>query len=296
MERWIKQRIPESELIIKENGRIYHLNLLPEEIADTIILVGDPGRVSTVSAYFDTIEIKESNREIVTHTGTFHNKRFTVMSTGMGPDNIDIVVNELDALANIDLITREVKPRHQSLNLIRLGTSGAIRKEIPVNSFVISEYALGLDNLASFYKLKEGLIEKQMTKKFIKETNWPAGLGYPYIVKSSKALFDLFTGLKMINGITATAPGFYGPQGRQLRLETSFPGMIEYLQNFSFGEHQVTNFEMETSALYSLGQSLGHQTLTICVAIANRDEKNINRDYHQHVNNLIAVVLNKLAE
>lgn len=286
--------IPQSELIIKEDGRIYHLNLKPEEIADTVILVGDPGRVQMISSFFEEIIIRQSNREIVTHTGIYNNKKLTVMSTGMGTDNIDIVVNELDALVNIDLISRRIKEKKKSLQLVRLGTSGAIHQDIPVNSFIVSDYGLGMDSLANFYDISFNVQEEKLTNAFIKQTEWPEKFGKPYIKGSSKELKSLFCDDRFIHGITATAPGFYGPQGRKLRLNPHISDLVDRLHAFQYEGQRITNIEMETSALYSLGHSLGHQTLTICVAIANRNIKAINRDYHQAIEELVRIVLQRL--
>ena len=277
-----KQIIPESELILHPDGKIYHLNIKPEHLAETIILVGDPQRVEVISKYFDKIEFKGENREIFTHTGFLNKKRLTVMSTGMGTDNIDIVLNELDALVNIDLETRKIKEKHITLNIIRLGTSGALQADIPLNAFILSEYGLGIDGLLNFYANNNQFVEKQMTEAFIEFTKWPEELSRPYIVKSSEELYKIM-GDDFIHGITATAPGFYGPQGRTLRLPLNFPELNKKIQEFRFGNQKIVNFEMETSALYGLGKLLGHNTLTVCVAIANRYRHEYNQNYIQKV-------------
>jgi len=289
-----KQTIPESELILHPDGRIYHLNLKPEHLAETIILVGDPQRVEVISNYFDKIEFKGENREIHTHTGFLNNKRLTVMSTGMGTDNIDIVLNELDALVNIDLESRKTKEKHTELNIIRLGTSGALQADIPLNAFILSEYGLGIDGLINFYADNNKFVQKQMTEAFIEFTKWPEELSKPYIVKSSEKLSKIM-GNDFIHGITATAPGFYGPQGRTLRLPLNFPGLNKKIQEFAFGNQKIVNFEMETSALYGLGKLLGHNTLTVCVAIANRYRNEYNQNYKQAINKLIELLLEKIA-
>ncbi len=286
--------IEESELIINPDGSIYHLHITPDQIADDIIVVGDPGRVEIISSYFDTIEHKVYNREFVTHTGMFKGKRFTVLATGIGTDNIDIVMNELDALVNIDLKTRQVKSTHRSLNIIRLGTSGALQEDIPVDSFVFSSYGLGLDGLLNFYRDRDKVIEKDMTESFYKYSKWNKELTKPYIVKASEELEEKISE-GMFKGITATAPGFYGPQGRVLRLELENPEINSSLESFVFDSNRVTNFEMETSALYGLGKMLGHNTATVCAIIANRYNRTYSKDYKKTVNKLIEVLLERLS-
>jgi len=287
--------IEQSELILNKDGSVYHLNLLPEMIANNIILVGDPGRVSEVSAFFDSIEVERYNREIKTHTGIYAGKPLTVMSTGMGTDNLDIVINELDALVNIDLKTRTIKEEKRTLNLIRLGTSGAMQKDVPVDTFVASEFGLGLDGLMNFYKGPEAISEFEMEKEFIKQTEWPEKLSYPNIIKASGSLLNLFDD-GFIKGITATAPGFYGPQGRRLRMPLAYADLNERLQKFNYEGKKVLNFEMETSGLYGLGRSLGHNTLTVCAVIANRIRKEYSQDHQQIIQQLIEIVLSKLAQ
>ncbi len=290
---FMKTYFEESELILTAEKKIYHLNLHPDEIADTIIVVGDPGRVATVSKHFDSIDIKVQNRELVTHTGYLNNMRITAMSTGMGPDNIDIVVNELDALANIDLNKRAPKSGHRKLNIIRLGTSGAMQGDIPVDSFVASAYGLGIDGVLNFYKKTSEIIENEMNDEFVKQTNWPGFLAKPYIIKASDGLLKKVA-FDMIQGVTATAPGFFGPQGRELRGELAIPDLNERLTSFEFNKNRITNFEMETSALYGLGKILGHDTLTICVIIANRIAKQFSKDYKPLMEKLITTVLERL--
>lgn len=287
------RRIEESELIINPDGSIYHLHILPEQLADDIIVVGDPQRVEVISSYFDTIEYKIHNREFVTHTGTLNGKRLTVLATGIGTDNIDIVMNELDAVVNIDLKTRQLKKSHKSLNIVRLGTSGALQKDIPVDSFVFSSYGLGLDGLLNFYQGRDRVIDQKMTNAFIEYADWNKDLSRPYIIAASKSLEDRIS-KGMYKGITATAPGFYGPQGRELRLELSQPQLNSVLENFNYNNHVITNFEMETSAIYGLGTLLGHQTATVCAIIANRYNKTYSADYKKTVVKLIEVLLNHL--
>lgn len=288
-----KKPIAESELILNPDGSIYHLHLHPENIADDIILVGDPGRVETISAYFDRIEFRQANREIHTHTGYIGNKKLTVLSTGMGTDNLDIVMNELDALCNIDLNTRIPKSDHKSLNLIRLGTSGALQKEIPVDTFLASSYGVGIDGLLYFYKKVEDVIDQEMTQAFLKDTHWPNLLPKPYMVAGSQKLLNS-VGAGFTKGITATAPGFFGPQGRVLRLDLAYPDLNQRISSFSFKGQKLTNFEMETSALYGLSKALGHDAMTVCAIIANRDRKEYSKDYKVTVKKLIEELLAKL--
>jgi len=283
--------IAETELILTPENKIYHLNLSKDEIADDIILVGDPDRVSVISDKFDSIEHKIQNREFVTHTGLLNGKRISAIATGIGPDNIDIVINELDALVNIDFKTRTINKKKKTLNLIRLGTSGALQQDIEVDSFLASSFGLGFDNIAHFYEAKE-IIELEMSSKYKKHASWPENLSNPYIVKASGNLLSLFPDIK--KGITATAPGFYGPQGRTLRLNPSITNLHEKMESFNYKENRITNFEMETSALYYLGQSLGHNTLTICAIIANRLTKEYSKDYKKTVEKMVDLVLKRI--
>ncbi len=287
--------IPESQLVLTPDGSVYHLRLHPGQIADTIILVGDPGRVEKISAYFERIEYRVSNREINTHTGFYKGRRMTVLSTGMGPDNIDIVVNELDALVNVDLKTRRIKEEKTSLKLVRLGTSGALQADIPVgDSFVAAEYAIGLDGLIYFYDRAADYIEKDMTQAFVKHMNWPADLPGPYAVGCSQALLAQLAG-GYRKGITATSPGFYGPQGRSLRLGLRDEQMNPMIESFSHEGRCITNFEMESSALYGLSKMLGHEALTICAIIANRVSEKFAGDYQPYMDKLIRQTLDRLA-
>ena len=283
--------IAETELILTPENKIYHLNLSKDEIANDIILVGDPDRVSVISNKFESIEHKIQNREFVTHTGILNGKRISVIATGIGPDNIDIVVNALDALVNIDFKTRTINKKKKTLNLIRLGTSGALQKDIEVDSFLVSSFGLGLDNIAHFYESEE-IIEQKMSSKYKQHANWPENLSNPYIVKASGNLLSLFPDVK--KGITATAPGFYGPQGRTLRLNPYITNLHEKMESFNYKENRITNFEMETSALYYLGKSLGHNTLTICAIIANRLTKEYSKDYKKTVEKMIDLVLKRI--
>ena len=292
----MRDKIGESELVLNDNGTIYHLNVRPENIADTIILVGDPGRVDKISSYFDKIEFTGQNREIKTHTGSLNNKKLTVMSTGMGADNIDIVLNELDALVNIDFKTRTIRPELKSLNLLRLGTSGGLQPDLPINAVVASEFALGLDGVLPFYLYDFNETEKAIREAFISFSKWKNNLPTPYIVEPRGGLIDLFEGAEIYRGITMTAPGFYGPQGRKLRLPLTMPGLNDKLPEFSYKDLKILNYEMETSALYGLSNLLGHRALTLCVAIANRNRKEYNQNYNEAIKKLIELALQKLTE
>ncbi|MBP9993855.1 MAG: nucleoside phosphorylase [bacterium] len=287
------QRIPESQLVFNDEGAIYHLNIFPEMLADNVILVGDPNRVPMVSKFFDTIEYRRANREIITHTGTYKGKRITVLSTGMGTDNIDIVVNELDAVANIDFKERVARAKHRTLNLVRIGTSGALQPEIDIDTCVASRYAVGLDGLAYFYRDYKSVIDNEMTDAFIRDMNYPSDLPKPYVVKSSDQLFDrLADGFH--HGITATSPGFYGPQGRDIRAKLNYPEINTNIERFRYNEWKVTNFEMESSALFMLAKILGHNALTVCVIAANRVLEKFSPNYHPAMERLILNVLDKI--
>ncbi|HET9747050.1 MAG TPA: nucleoside phosphorylase [Chitinophagaceae bacterium] len=288
-------RIAESEMILNARGAIYHLNLKPDEIGNTVFLVGDPDRVKEVSKHFDKIEYKGEYREFITHTGLIGKKRLSVLSTGIGTDNIDIAVNELDALVNIDFITREIKSSASSLNLIRIGTSGSLQPEIPVDSFIASTHGLGIDNLLNFYRLDQNDEEKQLLHSFVTSTQMHSRIGYPYITGASASLIKHFV-RDFYQGITITCPGFYGPQGRILRLGVSNPELIDRLTQFRFGQHRITNFEMETSAIYGLSKLLGHNCLSLNAVIANRVRKEFSKDSKAAVENLIMNVLEIVSE
>lgn len=285
--------IAPSELIITPAGAIYHLNLKPGQIAKNIIVVGDQYRVERISSHFDKIDHKVSKREFVTHTGWYKGKHVTALSTGIGCDNVDIVVNELDAIVNIDFETRLPKNEHTELNIIRLGTSGALQEDIPVDSFVASTHGLGFDGLMGFYEAQFESDELEMMLAFKDQVQWPVNCNPPYIVKASDSLLKNI-GEGMYQGVTATANGFYGPQGRSLRLMPSVPDLNEKLNKFSFGGHRITNFEMETSALYSLCGLLGHHAVTVCAIIANRFAKTYSEDYNIPVDALIVKVLDRI--
>lgn len=286
--------IESSELIINPDGSIFHLHLKPEDISDKIILVGDPGRVDTVSAFFDSIEVSVSNREFKTATGLYKGKRLTVVSTGIGTDNIDIVVNELDALVNIDLKTRTEKPEKKRLILVRLGTSGALQPEIELGSFVMTEISVGFDGLLNFYANRNLISDLDMEEAFLKHTSWNPLCAKPYFCKSSPKLISLFKDFT-IPGVTISAPGFYGPQGRVLRLPLADPLLNDKIVSFNYKGRKITNFEMESSAINGLSLLLGHDSLTICTIIANRVVKDATKDYKPYIRKLIENTLDKLS-
>lgn len=279
-------RIAESELIINDRGAVYHLDLRPDEIAGTVITVGDPDRVKEISKYFDRVEVKRQHREFISHTGYIGKKRITVLSSGIGPDNIDIVINELDALVNIDFETREIKKELRSINIIRIGTSGSLQADIPVDSFVASTHGLGVDNLLNFYRHEQNEQEKELLHSFVTHTQIHSQIGNPYISSGAGSLIKNFVH-DFHQGITVTCPGFYGPQGRILRLGIRNPELINRLTDFRFGQHRITNFEMETSAIYGLGKLLGHSCLAINAIVANRVKKEFSKDGKAAVENLI---------
>lgn len=288
-------QFPETELILTPQNRVYHINLTAQDIADDVIIVGDQNRVPQISKHFSSIEFKTNHREFVTHTGTYKGKRITVVSTGIGTDNIDIVMNELDAAVNINPNTRTLNEIHRTLNIIRLGTSGSLQADVPVNSLVVSSHGLGLDGLLNFYQGLQTINQNDISQAFINHTNWLSNLPFPYCVAASQSLLNKFKDGNFI-GITATAPGFYGPQGREIRLKSALPNLNQLLATFNLNNLRITNFEMETSALYGLGKLLGHNCLTICVIIANRVLKEFTTDYNKSVEIVIENCLQKLTE
>lgn len=287
------KKIGASELILNPDGSIYHINLKPENLAQNIIFVGDQDRVAKIAKHFDNIEFETQKREFKTITGTFKNKRFTIISTGIGPDNIDIVVNELDALVNIDLKTRTLKKEHTSLNIVRIGTSGSLHDNIPVDSFVLASYGLGFDGLLHSYVCDE-ILETEMEDAFIKHSNYSQKKSRPYIVKNSSELEKKLISDNVFSGITATAGGFYGPQGRILRLAVQDPDLNDKIEDFSYKSMRITNLEMETSAIYGLAKLLGHQAVSMNAIIANRANLTFSKDPYKTVENLIEYTLNKL--
>ncbi|MEC4115880.1 nucleoside phosphorylase [Myroides phaeus] len=288
-------KIKSSELILNPDGSIYHLNLRPENIATDIIFVGDQYRVDRITKHFDNIEFSTQKREFKTTTGTYKGKRLSVISTGIGPDNIDIAINEIDALFNIDFETREIKKELTSVNIVRIGTSGSLQADIPVNSFVLSQYGLGLDNLMRSYVIDE-IINVPMEDAFIKHTNWDLRKGRPYFVQNSPELEAKLASDLTYTGITGTAGGFYGPQGRVLRLAIQDPELNHKIDNFKFENYRVTNFEMETSAIYGLCKLLGHHAVSLNTIIANRANGTFSEDPYAAVDKLIIYTLDKLAQ
>lgn len=286
-------RIPESELIINADGSAFHIHIKPEQLADKVILVGDPGRVEMFAQRMDSLECRNASREFVSVTGTYRGKRLTVLSTGIGTDNIDIVMTELDALANIDFKTREPNPVHRTLEILRVGTCGAVRPEIPVGSFIISAISVGCDGLMNWYEGRETFALMDFEEAFKKHCNWLPQLPDPYFVKASPAIVERFADIAL-KGMTVSAPGFYGPQGRVVRQGLAMPDMIEKFESFSFGGYRITNFEMESSALAAMSARLGHEAATICCAIANRHLHNADTDYKGRVGELADLVLERL--
>lgn len=287
-------RIAESELIINSDGSIFHLHIRPEQLAQNVILVGDPGRVAMFKPYFETLECEGASREFVWATGCYKGSRITVLSTGIGTDNIDIVMTELDALANIDFQTREVKPEHKTLNIVRLGTCGALQPEIPLGAFILSHISIGFDGLMNWYADREEVTDLAMEEAFMKHMNWPSVLPNPYFAKASQKLIDLFSD-STVRGMTISSPGFYGPQGRVVRQKLAMPNMLEDIESFRYGDRKITNFEMEGSAIAGIATHLGHEAITVCCAIAHRYLKDANTDYKPKVAELVKLVLDKIS-
>lgn len=287
--------IPSSQLIINSDGTIFHLHIRPEELAGDVILVGDPGRVDSVSKFFDTITYLGSSREFRWATGLYCGCPITVLSTGIGTDNIDIVMNELDALANIDFDTRQVKKIHKKLRVVRLGTSGAVQPNIELGAYVASEYSVGIDSLAHFYKDRELFCEAALEDDFYNQMGWSKNLSRPYVVKNDGQLLELFSAIA-IKGATLSAPGFYAPQGRSLRLGVACPNFIELLENFSYNGIKITNIEMEGSAIAFFAKALGHQAITVCLIVTQRHSESANVNYKTDMEQLIQKTLDLLSK
>ena len=285
--------IPSSELIINDDGSVFHLHILPEDLADIVIMMGDPGRVSTIATHFDTIELDKSSREFHTITGTYHGRRVTALSHGIGTDNIDIVMTELDALANIDFKTRRPKKAHRRLKILRIGTCGAAQPDIPLGSYILSHISIGFDGVLNWYKDGEKIFLEDFETAFVRHMDWPQRLGRPYFVRASQELVDRFSRWT-VKGMTVSAPGFYGPQGRSVRLKLTMPDLIEKLESFEYAGYRVTNIEMESSALAGLAALLGHDAATVCLAIANRHVKESNPDYKPLMAQLLERALDTL--
>ncbi len=290
----MKRKFAESELVINDDGSIFHLHLLPEQLADKVILVGDPGRVSLVASLFDSRECEVSNREFHTVTGTYCGKRVTALSTGIGCDNIDIVMNELDALANIDFSTRTEKDTHRTLTLVRVGTCGGLQPETPIGSYVASAKSIGLDGLLNFYAGRDKATDLPLESAFKKAVGWDDKMGNPYVATACPELLDRVAADDMVRGITVACGGFFGPQGRQLRLPLADPLLNEKLENFEYQGLKVTNFEMESSALAGLATLMGHKAMTCCMVIANRRAMRMETNYKGDIGGLISRVLDRV--
>jgi uridine phosphorylase len=283
-------KIPDSELIVNRDGSVYHLNLKPKDLSDTIIAVGDPGRVYRVSKYFDTLDFEMNKREFITHTGTYNGKRITVISTGMGTDNIEILMTELDALVNIDLKTREIRKRRKKLNIVKIGTSGSIQNDIRLGTHLVSEYAIGLDNLYAYYEFPQDDTGRLVSRKLKNALNLPF---VPYCTKCSEKLLEKIA-FDMLKGNTLSAPGFYAPQGRQVRIGIKKPSLLNELTYFHVNDFWLTNFEMEASAYYGFGRMMGHEVLCLNAIIANRVRKTFSKNYYKIIDSLIEIVLERI--
>lgn len=288
------ERIAESELIINTDGTIFHLHLKPEEIADNIIVVGDPERVDLIAKYFDSIEFTKENREFRTITGRYKGKRVTALSHGIGGGCIDIVATELDALANIDFETRTVKAHHRTLNIVRIGTCGGLQPYTPVGTYIASRYSIGFDSLLNFYAEGEKIIKRELSDSFIKHTKWLPQCGYPYAVENSNSLIEKIAQTDFIQGITCSAGGFYAPQGRVVRTGLAMPSLNSLLQSYTYNDLKITNFEMEGAQLAGLANILGHNALTVCMVVANRFAKSVDTNYKNSIEKLIELVLDRI--
>lgn len=285
---------PTSQLILNSDGSIFHLHLQPEQLADKIILVGDPGRVAKVASYFDSTECHVENREFISITGSYMGKRISVISTGIGTDNIDIVMNELDALANIDLKNRTEKSELRSLTIVRIGTSGGMQADIPLGSFLVSEKSIGFDGLLSFYEQRDEVCDLAFEQELIHQLDWNPKKASPYVVDGNKELMNRIAQNDMIRGVTISANGFYGPQGRVLRLNLSDMEMNDKIEKFSYKGYKITNYEMEGSAISGLSAMMGHQAMTVCCIIANRRVESANTDYQPYIEKLVQTVLDRI--
>lgn len=283
-----------SELIINEDGSIFHLHLLPKQLADTVLLVGDPSRVDMVANFFDSVEYHVQNREFVTKTGMFNGKRISVVSTGIGTDNIDIVLTELDALVNMNFDTLSPKSEHTELNIVRIGTSGSLQGDIPVNSYLLSEKSIGFDGMLNFYAGRDSIADLDFEEHFKEAVQWSEKLASPYVVDASLELREKLYDDSMKKGVTISANGFYGPQGRVVRLQPLDTELNDKLEHFSFKGYKITNYEMESSAIFGLSKLLGHHAACVCLIIANRVTRNANANYHENMRRLIQIVLKRL--
>ena len=291
-------RIPESELIINSDGSVFHIHLKPEELADNVIMVGDPGRVDMIAEYLQDVEFRHASREFVSVTGRYNGKRITVLSHGIGPDNIDIVMTELDALANVDFATREVKPEHKALNILRIGTSGALHADIPLGSYVLSHISVGFDGVMNWYGNREKVSIPEVEEDFKKHMGWLPVLPSPYFVKASPKIIDILKDVT-VKGVTISAPGFYGPQGRVVRIPLAMPNMLENIESYRFStggeDYRITNFEMESAPVAGFAAQLGHNAATVCCAIANRYLQSSNPDYKPAIRKLVELALDRMS-
>ena len=290
----MKNYIAESELVINGDGSIFHLHIKPEQLADRVILVGDPGRVNLVASHFDKCECEVSNREFHSITGTFKGKRITVLSTGIGCDNIDIVLNELDALVNIDFATRTINDNLRSLQIVRIGTCGGLQPNTPVGTFIASVKSIGFDGLLNYYGRRDEVCDTELEKAFTAHTSWLPQLPAPYVAVADPELIERIAGDDMVRGITCACGGFYGPQGRRLRIPLADPELNSKIESFEYQGLRITNFEMESSALAGLSSLLGHKAMTCCMVVANRRAKNMKTDYQNDINTLILTVLERI--
>lgn len=289
-----KRSIPESELILNADGSVFHLHLLPEDLADDVILVGDPGRVDMIAGMMDSVETRKASREFHSAVGSFSGRRMTVLSTGIGADNIDIVMTELDALANVDFRTRQVKENRRSLRILRIGTSGSIREDVPVGSMVFSEYSVGFDGLLNWYAGKEQVCSAEMEHAFTCHMDWPSSLPAPYFIAADRSMAEAFSG-RAVMGMTVSAPGFYGPQGRYVRMAPAMEGMLGKLASFRYGDRRIVNIEMESSSVAGLSALMGHRAATVCCIIAGRYNGTSRPDYQGMVRNTVLSCLETMA-
>ncbi len=290
----MKNHIEESELIINDDGSIFHLHIKPEQLADRVILVGDPGRVNLVASHFDTCECETSNREFHSITGTYKGKRITVLSTGIGCDNIDIVLNELDALVNIDFTTRTIKDNLRSLQIVRIGTCGGLQPDTPVGTFIASVKSIGFDGLLNYYGKRNEVCDLELEKAFTAHTSWLPQLPAPYVAVADPELLNRIAGDDMVRGITCACGGFYGPQGRRLRIPLADPELNSKVESFEYQGLRITNFEMESSAVAGLSSILGHKAMTCCMVLANRRAHKMNTNYKSDIDTLILTVLDRI--
>lgn len=286
--------IASSEFVINSDGSCFHLHLRPEQLADKVVMCGDPGRVDMIASFFDSIECEVTNREFHTVTGTYKGKRITAISHGIGPDNIDIVVNELDALKNLDFETREIKPSLQSLEMVRIGTCGGLQASVPVGTSIVSEISIGFDGVLDWYAGRDSVSDLEFEKALVDYIDYPKKAASPYVVKADEDLAKRICGDDMVMGVTISAVGFYGPQGREIRMPIASPGINQRIESFEFNGRRITNYEMESAPLAGFSRLLGHKAVTVCSVVANRVSLNVNVDYKSVMQNLVVTVLDRL--